>query len=154
MTTLSYKLFCPAALHRSKINLLTKTVLEINVTATHSFYPLCSSRDPKWQPKEYPWPLLHPFTLQAAAAATAAVLPVPGGAQPADQQHCTIHQQPQNTRNAVQVGFSAVVPVISIQSIWFGIERLIDLKEKRYHRKKLLFSDDKTKKELLFCLFI
>ena len=64
---------------------------------------VCPSRDQEWQPKEHPGPLLHPVPLQAAAAAAAAVLPVPGGAQPADQQHRTVRQHPQDTRDAVQV---------------------------------------------------
>lgn len=63
----------------------------------------CPFRDQEWQPKEHPGPLLHPVTLQAAAATAAAVLPVPGRAQPADQQHRTVRQQPQDTRDAVQV---------------------------------------------------
>lgn len=65
------------------------------------FFPPC--RDQEWQPKEHPRSLLHPVALQAAAAATAAVLPVPGGAQPADQQQHTVGQRPQGTRHAVQV---------------------------------------------------
>lgn len=44
------------------------------------FFPLSPSRDKEWQPKEHPRPLLHPVALQAAAAAAATVLPVPGGA--------------------------------------------------------------------------
>lgn len=65
-------------------------------------FPLfCPVRDQEWQPKEHPGPFLHPVTLQAAAAAT--VLPVPGGAQPADQQHRTVRQQPQDAGDAVQV---------------------------------------------------
>lgn len=63
----------------------------------------CPSRDQEWQLKEHPGSLLHPVTLQTATAATAAVLPVLGGAQPADQQLHTIRQQPQGTRDAVQV---------------------------------------------------
>lgn len=65
--------------------------------------PFCPSRDQEWQPKEHPGSLLHPVTLQAATAATAAVLPIPGGAQPADQQQHNVRQQPQDTRDAVQV---------------------------------------------------
>lgn len=34
--------------------------------------PFCPSRDQEWQPKEHPGSLLHPVTLQAATAATAA----------------------------------------------------------------------------------
>lgn len=70
--------------------------------------PFCPSRDQEWQPKEHPGSLLHPVTLQAATAATAAVLPIPGGAQPADQQQHNVWQQPQNTRDAVQVYCSIV----------------------------------------------
>lgn len=54
--------------------------------------PFCPSRDQEWQPKEHPGTVLHPVALQAATAATAAVLPVPGGAQPADQQHHNVRQ--------------------------------------------------------------
>lgn len=64
------------------------------------FFP---SRDQEWQLKEHPGSLLHLVALQAAAAAAAAVLPVPGGAQPAGQQRCAACQQPQITRDAVQV---------------------------------------------------
>lgn len=71
------------------------------------FPPPC--RDQEWQPKEHPWSLLHPVALQAAAAATAAVLPVPGGAQPADQQQHTVSQQPQGTRHAVQVPCTVIL---------------------------------------------
>lgn len=63
-----------------------------------------SCRDQKWQPKEHPGSLLHLVTLQAAAAATAAVLPVPGRAQSADRQwRHAIGRQSQGTRHAVQV---------------------------------------------------
>lgn len=62
-----------------------------------------SCRDQEWQPEEHPGSLLHPVALQAAAAAAAAVLPVAGGAQPAEQQHRTGRQQPQASRHAVQV---------------------------------------------------
>lgn len=67
------------------------------------FFP---SRDQEWQPKEHPGSLLHPVALQAAAAAATAVLPVTGGAQPADQQHRSVRQQPQDTGDAVQVCFT------------------------------------------------
>lgn len=70
------------------------------------FFPFSSCRDQEWQLKEHPGPLLHPVALQAAAAATAAVLPVPGRAQPAEQQRRGRHaigRQPQGTGHAVQV---------------------------------------------------
>lgn len=72
------------------------------------FPSFCPSRDQEWQLKEHPGPLLHPVTLQAAAAATAAVLPVPGGAQPADQQHRIVRQQPQDAGDAVQVRYTGI----------------------------------------------
>lgn len=85
----------------------------------HFFFPFCPSRDKEWQPKEHPRPLLHPVALQAAAAATATVLPVPGGAKPADQQHCTVRQQ--DTRDAVQVcGVKAPSGCITVVSCWLG----------------------------------
>lgn len=63
-----------------------------------------SCRDQEWQLKEHPGPLLHLVALQAAAAATAAVLPVPGRTQSADRQwRHAISWQPQGTRHAVQV---------------------------------------------------
>lgn len=85
----------------------------------HIFLPSCPSRDQEWQPKEHPGSLFHPVPLQAAAAATAAVLPVPGGAQPADQQHHTVRQQPQDTRDAVQVRCTPR-SCVSVVWFWFG----------------------------------
>lgn len=64
------------------------------------------ARDPEWQLEDHPGSLLHPVPLQAAAATAAAVLPVPGGAQPADRGHRLVRQRPQNPRNAVQVGLA------------------------------------------------
>lgn len=63
-------------------------------------------RDQEWQPKEHSGPLLHLVALQAAAAATAAVLPVPGRTQSADRQwQHAISRRPQGTRHAVQVQY-------------------------------------------------
>lgn len=141
----------PAAVHDVQDTLVSPGVREVKVPATHGLRSLCSFRDQEWQPEEHPRPLLHPVTLQAAAAAAAAVLPVPGGAQPADQQHCTVHQQPQNTRDAVQVGFSALhLPILST---WFGLEMLVDLKWRLYYREKSPFSDNENETEFLCNLF-
>lgn len=63
--------------------------------------------DQEWQPEEHPGPVLHLVPVQTAAAAAAAVLPVSGGAEPADhpqQQQQFTPEQPQVTRHAdVQV---------------------------------------------------
>lgn len=84
---------------------MMEELLKITNTA-NTYNPFLPSRNQEWQLKEHPGSLLHPVTLQTAATATAAVLPVPGGAQPADQQHRIICQQPQITRDAIQVCYT------------------------------------------------